>query len=95
MADIFRNIFRGLKPNGRFAFSTESLDISDIHDPIATYQLTPGSRYAHADSYVRALAVETGFSIAAYENIELRLERGAPVNGCLYVLQKSGAEIRS
>ncbi|MEQ8249526.1 MAG: tetratricopeptide repeat protein [Alphaproteobacteria bacterium] len=70
-----------LTPGGLFAFSVES-------HAGEGFVLRSTARFAHAPSYVRALCEQTGFTVALSQDIEVRLDRGLPVLGQIYVLRR-------
>jgi predicted TPR repeat methyltransferase len=82
--DAFARAARALRPGGWFAFSTERADGDG-------FRLQPSSRYAHTDGYIRGLAERHGFAIDQAQPTVLRIERGAPVAGVLYLLARSPA----
>jgi predicted TPR repeat methyltransferase len=78
LSAVFRSVRRLLAPGGRFAFTVErSSDGQDV-------QLLPSLRYAHAESYVRRLALEHGFKLRELSAAPLREDQARPVIG-LYV----------
>jgi predicted TPR repeat methyltransferase len=74
-----------LAPRGRFAFSVEHLCESD------GFRLQPSLRYAHSGAYVELLIANHGFRLVAREELVIRMDGGAPVNGVLFVAEKGGA----
>lgn len=66
---------------GRFVFSVEHLIEGD-------YLLHDSGRYGHSAEYIGRLAGENGLSVAASDEIVLRLQSDAPVAGRLYMLSK-------
>lgn len=70
-----------LAPGGRFVFSVEHLDEGD-------YLLHDSGRYGHSAAYIEGLAAASGLSVVAAEEIVLRLQSDAPVEGRLYMLRK-------
>jgi predicted TPR repeat methyltransferase len=81
LEDLFREIARSLRSGGWLAFSTEECESVD-------YTLRPTGRYAQSEAYIRRLA-EPAFKVVAAEPTIIRLEVGNPLEGRLYLLQKS------
>lgn len=44
--------------------------------------------YAHASSYIRGLAAQTGFREIECQAAVLRKDKGHDINGCLFLLQR-------
>ncbi len=82
LGPLFAQAARVLDAAGRFAFSVEG------GGPGAGYRLDPTGRYAHADGYVTSLAAANGFRVAHASAETIRAERGIPVPGRLYVLER-------
>ena len=76
---IFATLARGLAENGRILFSTEQMAGQG-------YQLRPSGRYAHAFSYIEAVAARHGFRILATQSVNIRKEKGRWIAGDLYLL---------
>ncbi|MCX5864699.1 MAG: tetratricopeptide repeat protein [Deltaproteobacteria bacterium] len=76
---IFATLARGLAENGRILFSTEQLAGEG-------YQLRQSGRYAHAFSYIEAVAARHGFRILATQSANIRKEKGKWIAGDLYLL---------
>ena len=79
---IFALTFAALRPGGVFAFSVES------HDGEGEAQLQSSLRFTHAPDSVRAALEATGFQVLARQDMAIRLDRGLPVRGCLFVARK-------
>ncbi len=73
---VFAGVRRVLEPAGVFCFSVEHLD-----DALGDCALLPSLRYAHSAAYLRRLAREHGFVVAALEERALRRDERAPVRG--------------
>ncbi|HYZ32599.1 MAG TPA: methyltransferase domain-containing protein, partial [Crenalkalicoccus sp.] len=70
-----------LTPGGVAAFSVEA-------GQGVPYALGEGLRYRHDPAHVAALAPGAGLQVAAERQATLRLERGAPAEGALFVLRR-------
>lgn len=73
---VFAGVRRVLEPGGLFCFSVEHLD-----DAAGDCTLQPSLRYAHSAAYLRRLAADQGFAIAALKERPLRRDERAPVRG--------------
>lgn len=80
VSDLFAEAMRVLRPGGLFTFSIEE-------SSAAEYILQNTGRYAHSRGYVRRL---TAFSFASVDEVPgaIRLERGQPLHGRVYLLQR-------
>jgi predicted TPR repeat methyltransferase len=74
-----------LRKDGIIAFSLERLSADNIE---RGYRLEEHGRYSHAESYVRRILAETGFTPIAIEAATPRNEGGAPVAGLVVVARK-------
>jgi predicted TPR repeat methyltransferase len=72
-----------LRAGGWLAFSTER----HVGDGV---KLQTSLRYAHSDAYIHTLAASTGFAIAEQRETVLRTDRGQPIAGTLWALQRAG-----
>jgi len=79
LAPLFAAARQALCPGGRMLFSVEQGGHGFV--------LREAGRYAHAASYVRAVAAEHGFDVLAEESAVLRQNLGVDVAGWLYALQ--------
>lgn len=84
LSSVFRACHDILTSGGHFAFSVEALDDMD-----QSYALRPTDRYAHAPAYIRKLIPENGFTELGMDNVVLRMDRGKPVAGRLFLLRRS------
>ncbi len=82
LKNIFKLSFQALKKKGLFAFTTEKSDSADYH-------LQHSARFAHHPHYIEALAREIGFNIVCSENTVLREQKHQPLEGCLWLLEKT------
>lgn len=82
LAGVFAAAHGALRASGHFAFTVERAMGEG-------YSLQPTGRFAHADSYLRRLAAEHGFSAILLEPTVTRREKGEPVSGLLCVLVRS------
>jgi predicted TPR repeat methyltransferase len=85
LAPTFAAASRALAPGGRFAFSVEG------GGPGGDFALDPLGRYSHGDGYVRATASAHAMSVVHASPETIRAERGVPVPGRLYVLERATA----
>lgn len=79
--EIFAALVPRLAPGGIFAFSVERAEAGDV-------LLRDSLRYAHGEDYLHRLAAAAGLvpRLAARET--LRLDRGAPIEGIVMLLEK-------
>ncbi|MEJ2646755.1 MAG: methyltransferase domain-containing protein [Gammaproteobacteria bacterium] len=84
LSDIFEACRNGLRPDGLFAFSTETLEGGN-----RGYALHPTGRYAHSADYLHEQAARAGFEVLSHEPAMIRKNEGAPVNGHISVLRKT------
>lgn len=83
--ELFVVLGQKLAAKSLFAFCCEKLPEA-APEPGFTLQGT--ARYAHKDSYIRALAKQNGFDVAAFENSPVRQHAGKPVDAIYYVLAR-------
>jgi predicted TPR repeat methyltransferase len=77
---------RLLRPNGVFAFSTESLDAVSVpkkSNNTQGFELNDTGRYTHAISYLNKQANDAGFNILETKEEVIRENEGKPVLGHL------------
>lgn len=79
----FSGCRRVLATGGLFAFSAESDERHGFHMDVANL------RYSHSGSYITDTAIAAGFSITEHEHVVLRKNRGKPVPGDIYLLEKA------
>ena len=74
---------RLLRPGGLLAFSVEDME----HAPAEPqdFRLKRTARYGHSAEYLERLAAEQGFAIRHMRPVQVRIERGKPVDGSLAV----------
>ncbi|MBL8327062.1 MAG: tetratricopeptide repeat protein [Rubrivivax sp.] len=82
---VFEGVARVLGPGGTFAFSVEEAEAGTER-----YELRRSSRYAHGETYVRALASAAGFEVVAMERTVLRHDQRHPIGGLLWRLVRPG-----
>jgi len=82
LEQVFEAVERALKPGGLFAFSVESGIDSDGYSLLAT------GRYAHSVRYIKTVAAATGLREANIDAKVLRIDRGTPINGHIFVLKR-------
>ncbi len=83
LGPVFAASTAALRPGGLFMFSTEK-DTS-----VQDFVLRSSGRYAHGMQYVIALAASSGLAVVSAEDVMLRKEGGADIQGNVYVM-KSG-----
>lgn len=81
LAPVMALVAQALAPGGRFAFSTERVDMNG-------YRLTAGQRYAHGEAYLSAIIGAAGLRLEVLRQIVCRREAGAPVPGLLAVAMR-------
>jgi predicted TPR repeat methyltransferase len=79
LAPIFHAVRQASDAGALFVFSVEDL-------PDGTYKLLPSGRYSHSAAYIRELAAQHGFTLAHFEQCELRKERETIILGNVFVL---------
>lgn len=72
-----------LRPGGSFLFSTEHSDVEDL-------VRLPEFRFRHSLAHVERAAMAAGLAMATHAVRRIRVERGAPVMGGLYLLRRPG-----
>ena len=72
-----------LRPGGSFLFSTEHSDAEDL-------VRLPEFRFRHSLAHVEQAATAAGLAMTAHAVSQIRVERGAPVMGGLYLLRRPG-----
>ncbi len=78
LSEIFSLVKKRAGAEGIFLLSTELAD----HD----FCLKPSGRYGHAESYIRQLAQDKGFTIREVRAANIRKEKGEWIPGNLYML---------
>lgn len=81
LARLFVFAARRLAPGGLFAFSVERADDGDV-------MLRDSLRFAHSADYVKRCLNGAGLELATLEQAVLRKDRGADVEGVLFVARK-------
>lgn len=81
---VFPLVLDLLLPGGYFAFSVEDASADE------GFELRESMRYAHSEAYVRDLLSRHGLKVLAMVRTDIRLDRGEPVFGMLFLSQKSG-----
>jgi predicted TPR repeat methyltransferase len=82
LAELFSLVARSMNGNGLFGFSIE---FAENH---ASYVLQSTGRYAHALSYVQALAEANQLVNCVEKKVVVRMEHGEPINGYIFVYMK-------
>ncbi len=85
LAPVFAGIARCIAPGGLFVFSVERL-------PSGDFLLRPTGRYAQSDPYVRDRAAAAGFEVVRCDDVVVRTENDAPIDGYLYWLRRTAVE---
>jgi predicted TPR repeat methyltransferase len=90
--EIFAEVKRLLRAGGLFAFSVESLDAlsglaREMPHEAKEYQLNASGRFAHASTYIQALALACGFRVNTMLSAPARLEDGKAVMAWLVLLE--------
>lgn len=89
--EVISEIKRLLCIGGFFAFSIETLEVLPDEEANQSaqrnYQLEITGRYSHSLNYINRLASANGFLIQEMAAVQIRMERGTPVNGCLILLK--------
>lgn len=80
----FALIASNASPGAVFGFSVETI-------PGDSFELRDSGRFAHADAYIGKLASENGFEILADQPTGIRIHKGSPIPGKLFVLWRSAA----
>ncbi|APX70820.1 MULTISPECIES: class I SAM-dependent methyltransferase [Brucella] len=83
---FFAGVAEHLNSGGHFGFSSETLGDNRLAGRafvVGDYQ-----RFAHAQSYVRAMLDSHGMDCIRCEDITVRSEQGAPVPGHLYIARR-------
>lgn len=79
LSEVFASIQERAMPGGCFLFSTEESLQQD-------FMLQPTGRYAHARHYIETLALRHGFTLAAHQTTDLRMEGDKHIKADLFVL---------
>lgn len=82
LGEITHAVSVALRSGGLFAFSTET------DDSVRDFTLRVSGRYAHARSYLTALAQREGFELLAAEGAIIRKDAGGPIHGHIHVFRK-------
>lgn len=85
LAPVLRAAAPALRPGGCFLFSIE---IADVGAAGCGYELHASGRYRHAEDYVRRAATGHGLTVHHAETVMIRMERGAPVSGRIFIVAK-------
>lgn len=85
LAPVFAAAASALPTGGRFAATVERLPDGSA----AEFALGATRRYAHAEAYLRRSAEEAGFAVRLLEPCAPRREKGVPVAGLLFVVERT------
>lgn len=83
LSRCFAGVERRLDADGHYLFAAESM-------PGEGWQQTPGNRFRHSESYLRAEAARAGLEFVDIEPCTLRTESSVPVGGFVVALRKTG-----
>ena len=83
LAPLFRAAGQRAAPGALFVFSTESTASEK------DWELRPTGRYAHSRTYIERLCRETGWHGLGHRRENIRKEKGAWIEGDLYLTQKA------
>lgn len=78
LEEVFAGAAGVMNPGGVFCFSIESADVDNSG---ADFLLRPSLRYAHSAGYIRKLAEQYGFEIAATQDHPIRDDQRTPIPG--------------
>jgi predicted TPR repeat methyltransferase len=97
LEEIFAEVKRLLRAGGLFAFSVESLDAlsglaREMPHEAKEYQLNASGRFAHASTYIQALALACGFRVNTMLSAPARLEDGKAVMAWLVLLESDAGD---
>jgi predicted TPR repeat methyltransferase len=82
LSAVFAAARQVIAPSGLFAFSVEALP----SDADAPFRLGASSRFQHQESYIRALAAQSGLHVQSATRATLRKESTHEVEGILFAL---------
>ncbi|MBY6263318.1 tetratricopeptide repeat protein [Azospirillum sp. 412522] len=85
---FFSAAARALPTGGCLAATVERLPVDPLSQSAAPFVLGTTRRYAHAETYVRETATAAGFTIRLMEPCTPRREKGIPVAGLLFVMER-------
>jgi predicted TPR repeat methyltransferase len=77
---VFPLVIELLAPGGLFAFSVEEAGEG--------FTLRDSLRYAHSETYIRALLERYGLSLLALEKTVIRTDAGKPIRGILFLSRR-------
>ncbi len=81
---VFPLVTELLAPGGHFAFSVEEADQEEGEG----FTLRESLRYAHTEHYIKTLLLRFGLKVIQVMRTDIRLDRGKPVYGMLFLSQK-------
>ncbi len=82
----FLHVGRCLDAKGLFAFSSETLPEEEFEG--ASYKVGRLQRFAHSETYVRALLDANGMDVKHFQMIIVRTDEGKPIYGHLVLAEK-------
>jgi predicted TPR repeat methyltransferase len=83
LSPVVKALALRLAPGGLAAFSVEKGGPQD-------WRIEESLRFAHSEDYVRRLAAESGMTVAALTHSVLRKDRGADIEGLIFLLKAPG-----
>ena len=84
---LFDGLAANATTNARLIFSSETL--SDEAFAGMDWRVTPYQRFAHSEGYIKGMCARAGFSqITHFQDIVVRSERGAPIQGHLVIADR-------
>lgn len=84
---LFFGAAENMVAGGIFAFSSETLAETDSAGP---YKVGAHQRFLHKESYIRERLAATGFSVLSMDEINVRMQEGAPSPGHLVLARFEG-----
>lgn len=80
---FFSRADKVLRPGGKLLFTTEKLPGTGER------RLETSGRYSYSDDYIKRLAAEGGFAVETCREVDLRMEKGSWLRGCLFVMGRN------
>ncbi|MBZ9789092.1 methyltransferase domain-containing protein [Rhizobium sp. 3T7] len=83
LESVFKAVSALVRPGADFAFSVEDAAERD------GFHLAPSLRYAHSESYVRALCARYGLDVSAVSKTAIRKDGANDISGILFLTRKA------